>query len=48
LDETHFYMMERLFKEGDGTERQAAALGCADISFEKAKLLLNQYCLVLK
>lgn len=43
LDETHFYMMERLFKEGDERERQAAALTCADSSFEKAKLLLDQY-----
>lgn len=43
LDETHFYMMERLFNEGDESERQAAALACADSSFEKAKLLLDQH-----
>jgi hypothetical protein len=43
LDETHFYIMERLFREGDERERQAAALTCADGSFEKAKLLLDQY-----
>ncbi len=43
LDEPHFYMMERLFKEGDKKERQAASLACADSSFEKAKLLLDQY-----
>lgn len=43
LDEIHFYMMERLFREGDEREQQAAALTCADSSLERAKLLLDQY-----
>lgn len=43
LNEKHFYMMERLFSEGDKTDQQAAALTCADGSFEKAKVLLNQH-----
>ena len=43
IDEPHFYMIERLFKEGSETDQQAAALICADSSFEKTKLLLTQY-----
>ena len=43
IDEPHFYMVEKLFKEGSETDQQAAALVCADSSFEKIKLLLNQY-----
>jgi hypothetical protein len=43
IDESHFYMIEKLFKEGSETDQQAAALVCADSSFEKPKLLLNQY-----
>jgi hypothetical protein len=43
MDEQHFYMMEKLFKLPNETDQQAAALACADSSFEKATLLLNQY-----
>lgn len=43
MDEKHFYMMERLFKDGNETDKQAAALACANTQFEKAKSLLNQY-----
>lgn len=43
LDESHFYMMERLFSEGNKSDQQAAALTCADASFEKAKDLLYQH-----
>lgn len=43
LNESRFYMMERLFKEGNETEQQAAALTCAHTQFEKAKSLLSQY-----
>lgn len=43
MDEKHFYMMERLFKEGNETDQQAAALTCANTRFEKVKSLLNQY-----
>lgn len=43
LDETHIYMMEKLFKEGKEVQRQAAALACADSSFVTAKRLLDQY-----
>ncbi len=43
IDESHFYMMEKLFKQADEAERQAAALTCADSSFQKCKFLLNYY-----
>lgn len=43
MDETHFYMLEKLFKEGNETERQAAALACAHSQFDKAKKLLDQH-----
>ena len=43
LDEAHIYMMEKLWKEGNETERQAAALACADSSIEKAKRLLDEH-----
>jgi hypothetical protein len=43
IDEPHFYMIERLFKEGSETDQQAAALVCAGSSFERSKLLLDQY-----
>lgn len=43
LDEKHFYMIGRLFKEGNETDRQAAALICANARSEKAKFLLNEY-----
>jgi hypothetical protein len=42
MDEPHFYMLQKLFKEGDGIEHQAAALACAYTHFEKAKELLNE------
>lgn len=41
MDESHFYMMEKLF--ANETDQQAAALTCANSSFEKAVLLLDQY-----
>ena len=43
IDEPHFYMIEKLFNEGSVTDQQAAALVCADSSFERTKLLLTQY-----
>lgn len=43
MDESHFYMLEKLFKEGNETEQQAAALACAHTQFEKAKKLLDQH-----
>ena len=43
MDESHFYMLEKLFKHTNETDQQAAALTCADSSFEKAALLLDQY-----
>jgi hypothetical protein len=43
LGASHFYMMEKLFKEGNETDKQAAALACNNTQFEKAKLLINQY-----
>lgn len=41
LDEAHLYMMEKLFREGNETERQAASLACAGTQFEKAKSLFR-------
>ena len=43
MDESHFYMLEKLFKESNEKEQQAAALACAHTQFEKAKELLNQH-----
>ena len=43
IDESHFYMMEKLFKQTNETDQQAAALTCANSSFKKATLLLDQY-----
>jgi len=43
MDESHFYMMEKLFKQPNETERKAAALTCADSSFQKCKFLLDHY-----
>lgn len=43
MDESHFYMLEKLFAEGDETEQQAAALACAHTQFEKAIRLLDQH-----
>ncbi len=42
MDESHFYMLQKLFKEGNEIEHQAAALACAYTHFEKAKELLNE------
>jgi hypothetical protein len=43
LDADHFYMMEKLFEDGNETDKQAAALACNNSQFEKAKLLINRY-----
>lgn len=43
MDEAHFYMLEKLFSEGDETEKQAGALACDHTQFEKAKRLLDQH-----
>ena len=43
IDDPHFYMVEQLFKDGNKTDQQAAALICADSFFAKSKLLLSQY-----
>lgn len=43
MDESRFYMFEKLFNEGNETEQQAAALACAHTRFAKAKELLDQH-----
>lgn len=43
MDESHFYMLQKLFKEGNETDKLAAALACDNTQFEKAKLLIHQY-----
>lgn len=43
IDESHFYMVEKLFKEGSETDQEVAALVCTNSPFEKSKLLLDQY-----
>lgn len=43
MNESHFYMLEKLFKEGNETGQQAAAMACAHSQFEKAKGLLDQH-----
>ena len=43
MDEPHLYMLERLFKSENKTDQQAAAFACTDSSFEKSKLLLDQF-----
>ncbi len=43
IDESHFYMFEKLMKEGSETDKKAAALALNNSTFEKATLLLDQY-----
>jgi hypothetical protein len=43
MDESHFYMLERLMNEGNEKDQQAAALALSDCSFEKAATLLDQF-----
>lgn len=43
LDEAHMYMIQKLWDEGDDTQKQAAALACTDSSFEKANRTLEKY-----
>jgi hypothetical protein len=43
IDESHFYMFEKLMKEGSETDKKAAALALSNSTFEKAALLLDQY-----
>jgi hypothetical protein len=43
FDEPHFYMIEKLFNEGGETDREAAALACAEGTNAKLNLLLDQH-----
>jgi len=43
MDESHFYMLEKLINQSNETDQEAASLTCASCSFEKAALLLDQY-----
>lgn len=43
IDESHFYMFEKLMKEGTETDKKAAALALNNSTFEKAALLFDQY-----
>lgn len=43
LDESHFYMLEKLFAEGDKTNQQAAALTCFENSSGRTRSLLDQH-----
>lgn len=43
MDGSHFYMLEKLFKSLNETERQAAALVCAETPYQEALLLLNEH-----
>ena len=43
VDEAHFYMLEKLMKEGDETDKKAGALALSECSLEKATSLLDQY-----
>lgn len=42
MDEPHFYMLEKLMKEGSETDQKAGALALSEYSLEKAAALLNQ------
>jgi len=43
MDGSHFYMLEKLFKSLNETERQAAALVCAETPYQEASLLLDEH-----
>ena len=43
IDESHFYLFEKLMKEGSETDKKAGALALSNSSFEKATSLLDQY-----
>ena len=43
IDESNFYMFEKLMKEGSETDKKAAALALSNSSFKKADSLLDQY-----
>ena len=43
IDESHFYMLERLMSEESETNKQAGALALSDCLFEKAATILDQY-----
>ena len=43
FDEPHLYMIEKLFNEEDETDREAAALTCAESTNAKLNLLLDQH-----
>lgn len=43
MDESHFYMLEKLMKDGNATDRQAGALALSKCPIEKAAVLLDQY-----
>jgi hypothetical protein len=42
MDEPHFYMLEKLMKEGNETDQKAGALALSKCSLEKAAAILNQ------
>jgi hypothetical protein len=43
IDEQHFYLFQKLMKEGSETDKKAGALALSNSSFEKAASLLDQY-----
>ncbi len=43
FDEPHLYMIEKLFNQGNETDREAAALACAESKNAKLNLLLDQH-----
>ncbi len=43
IDESHFYMLEKLMKQGNETDQKAGALALSKCSLEKAPGLLDQY-----
>jgi hypothetical protein len=43
IDESNFFMVEKLFKDNDRMNQKAAALVCVDNNYEPARLLLQNY-----
>jgi hypothetical protein len=43
MNESNFFMLERLFKGGDKMDQKVAALASVDSNFEPARLLLQSY-----
>jgi hypothetical protein len=43
MNESNFFMLERLFKGSDKMDQKVAALASVDSNFEPARLLLQSY-----